>query len=69
MPVESFQVHERSVESDFLLIHLKHLLRSRLDLRVVLMSATLDANKISSYFNRCPIVNIPGKSFPVEVAR
>lgn len=60
-------MHERSVESDFLLIHLKHLLRSRTNLRVVLMSATLDAAKISSYFNGCPVINIPGKSFPVEV--
>lgn len=36
-------------------------------LRVVLMSATLDAEKISAYFDGCPILQIPGRTFPVEV--
>ena len=62
------QVHERSVQSDFLLIVLRNLLcEGRRDLKVILMSATMDADKFSSYFHRCPVVNIPGRTFPVEV--
>ncbi|KAK3593313.1 hypothetical protein CHS0354_031372 [Potamilus streckersoni] len=61
------EVHERSVQSDFLLIVLKRLLAQRLDLRVILMSATLDAEKFSKFFNNCPIISIPGRTYPVEV--
>lgn len=43
------EVHERSIESDFLLIVLKKLLARRKDLKVVLMSATVDAEKFSKY--------------------
>ncbi|XP_071942254.1 ATP-dependent RNA helicase dhx29-like [Antedon mediterranea] len=61
------EVHERSVQSDFLLIHLKKLLRTRSDFKVLLMSATVDSSKISAYFGHCPVVNIPGRTFPVQV--
>lgn len=61
------EVHERSIESDFLLIILKSLLEVRPDLKVVLMSATLDAERISNYFGGCPTVNVPGRTFPVDV--
>ena len=56
-----------SIESDFLLIILKTLLTSRPDLRVVLMSATLDAEKFSTYLGGAPIFNIPGRTYPVKV--
>jgi len=56
------------VESDFLLIYLQRLCQRRTDLHVILMSATLDAHKFSQYFTGCPIVNIPGQSFPVDVS-
>lgn len=62
-------MHERSVQSDFLLIILRQLLQSRPDLKVILMSATLDAEKFSSYFQRCPVISIPGRTFPVEVSK
>lgn len=62
-----FQVHERSVQSDFLLILLQTILPLRPDLKVILMSATLDSDKFSAYFNHCPVVNIPGRTFPVKV--
>lgn len=39
----------------------------RSDLRLVLMSATVDCDKFSNYFNRCPVITIPGRTFPVEV--
>ncbi|EMD41750.1 hypothetical protein CERSUDRAFT_110326 [Gelatoporia subvermispora B] len=61
------EVHERSIESDFLLIVLKSLLQERPDLRVVLMSATVDAEKISKYFGGTPVLHVPGRTFPVDV--
>ncbi|KAF5375077.1 hypothetical protein D9758_000153 [Tetrapyrgos nigripes] len=61
------QVHERSIESDFLLIVLKSLLEQRPDLKVILMSATVDAMKISQYFGDCPTLHVPGRTFPVDV--
>jgi len=60
-------VHERSVQSDFLLIILQQVMKVRPDLKVILMSATLDADKFSSYFRHCPVLSIPGRTFPVEV--
>ncbi|CAG9856904.1 unnamed protein product [Phyllotreta striolata] len=60
------EVHERSEESDFLLLILKELLQIRTDLKVILMSATVNASLFSEYFGDIPIVNIPGRTFPVE---
>ncbi|XP_023954179.1 putative ATP-dependent RNA helicase DHX57 [Bicyclus anynana] len=60
------EVHERSEESDFLLLILKDLLKVRKDLNVVLMSATLNAELFSSYYNEVPVIEIPGRTFPVE---
>ncbi|PIL32118.1 hypothetical protein GSI_06824 [Ganoderma sinense ZZ0214-1] len=61
------EVHERTIESDFLLIVLKSLLVQRPDLKIVLMSATLEAEKISNYFGGCPVLSVPGRTFPVDV--
>ncbi|KAG6888975.1 hypothetical protein C0995_004614 [Termitomyces sp. Mi166 len=61
------EVHERTIESDFLLIVLKSLLTQRSDLRVILMSATVDAEKISEFFDNCPTLHVPGRTFPVDV--
>lgn len=61
------EVHERSVQSDFLLTILKDVVMKRSDLQLILMSATVDCHKFSSYFNRCPVITIPGRTFPVEV--
>ena len=60
------EVHERSEESDFLLMILRDTLKRRPDLRVVLMSATVNADLFSSYFNNCPVLEIPGRTFPVQ---
>ncbi|XP_076320056.1 ATP-dependent RNA helicase DHX30-like [Tachypleus tridentatus] len=54
------EVHERDVQTDFLLILLKGLLKSNPELRVILMSASLNADLFSKYFDNCPIVNVPG---------
>ncbi|OAX44745.1 P-loop containing nucleoside triphosphate hydrolase protein [Rhizopogon vinicolor AM-OR11-026] len=61
------EVHERSIESDFLLIVLKSLLSQRSDLKIILMSATMDADKLSNYFGGCPTLHVPGRTFPVDV--
>ncbi|RYO78491.1 hypothetical protein DL766_002438 [Monosporascus sp. MC13-8B] len=61
------EVHERSIDSDFLLIVLKKLLLRRKDLKVVLMSATVDTEKFSKYLGGAPILNVPGRTFPVQV--
>lgn len=60
------EVHERSEESDFILLILKELLQKRSDLKVVLMSATLNAKLFSDYFNDAPVLEIPGRTFPVQ---
>lgn len=60
------EVHERSEESDFLLLILKELLAKRKDLRVILMSATVNAALFSNYFGSAPVLEIPGRTFPVE---
>lgn len=61
------EVHERSIDSDFLLIVLKKLLTKRKDLKVVLMSATVDAERFSNYFGGAKVLNVPGRTFPVNV--
>ncbi|XP_022087054.1 ATP-dependent RNA helicase DHX29-like isoform X2 [Acanthaster planci] len=61
------EVHERSVQSDFLMVIVKSLLQLRRDLRVILMSATMESAKLSAYFQHCPVVSIPGRTFPVRV--
>ncbi|XP_045695817.1 ATP-dependent RNA helicase DHX29 isoform X2 [Phyllostomus hastatus] len=61
------EVHERSVQSDFLLVILKEILQKRSDLHLVLMSATVDSDKFSTYFTHCPVLRISGRSYPVEV--
>lgn len=60
------EVHERSIESDFLLIVLRKLLKRRSDLKVVLMSATVNAERFSFYLGGAPIMNVPGRTFPVD---
>ncbi|KAK4642785.1 hypothetical protein QC761_400630 [Podospora bellae-mahoneyi] len=62
------EVHERSIDSDFLLIVLKKLLIRRKDLKVVLMSATVDAERFSKYLSGAPVLTVPGRTFPVSVA-
>ena len=64
--LSTFLVHERSLEIDFLLILLKLLVTSRRDLKVILMSASVNAGLFSEYFNRSKIITIPGFLFPVK---
>lgn len=60
------EIHERGMNEDFLLIVLKDLLPRRRDLRLILMSATLNAELFSTYFGGAPTIHIPGFTFPVR---
>eukprot|EP00794_Sanderia_malayensis_P015883 gene15883-17483_t len=60
------EIHERDLFSDFLLIIIKDLLPLRPDLKLVLMSATLNSEMFSQYYHCCPKINIPGFTFPVQ---
>ncbi|XP_043694999.1 DExH-box ATP-dependent RNA helicase DExH5, mitochondrial-like [Telopea speciosissima] len=60
------EIHERGMNEDFLLIVLKELLPRRPELRLILMSATLNAELFSSYFGGAPMVHIPGFTYPVR---
>lgn len=59
------EIHERGMNEDFLIIILRDLLPRRPDLRLVLMSATINAELFSKYFGEAPIMHIPGFTFPI----
>lgn len=61
------EAHERTIHTDVLFGLLKGLLKRRNDLKLICTSATLDAEKYSTYFLECPIFTIPGRTFPVEI--
>jgi ATP-dependent helicase HrpA len=61
------EAHERSLNIDFLLGYLKKLLEKRRDLKVVITSATIDAEKFSRHFNGAPVIEVSGRLYPVEV--
>ncbi|XP_022725158.1 DExH-box ATP-dependent RNA helicase DExH3-like isoform X2 [Durio zibethinus] len=60
------EIHERGMNEDFLLIVLKDLLPRRPELRLILMSATLNAELFSSYYGGAPTIHIPGFTYPVR---
>ncbi|KAM6223638.1 putative ATP-dependent RNA helicase DHX34 [Rhynchocyon petersi] len=61
------EVHERHLHNDFLLGVLQRLLPQRPDLKVVLMSATINISLFSNYFGGAPVVQVPGRLFPITV--
>ncbi|KAJ3150109.1 DEAH-box ATP-dependent RNA helicase prp22 [Geranomyces michiganensis] len=61
------EAHERSVETDVLFGLLRRALRLRPTLKIVVMSATLDIDKFSDFFNDAPVFSVPGRMFTVEV--
>lgn len=61
------EAHERTLNTDILLGLLKTLIRSRPELRIVISSATLKADKFSKYFNDAPVYTVPGRRFPVDI--
>ncbi|KAK1797015.1 hypothetical protein P4O66_008414 [Electrophorus voltai] len=61
------EAHERTLATDILMGVLKEVVRQRMDLKVIVMSATLDAGKFQIYFDSCPLLTIPGRTHPVEI--
>ncbi len=61
------EAHERSLNIDFILGYLKQLLPRRPDLKVVITSATIDPQRFSAHFSDAPIVEVSGRTYPVEV--
>ncbi|PIE82871.1 MAG: ATP-dependent RNA helicase HrpA [Candidatus Contendobacter odensis] len=61
------EAHERSLNIDFLLGYLKQLLPRRPDLKLIITSATIDPERFSRHFDRAPIVEVSGRSYPVEI--
>lgn len=61
------EAHERTLSTDVLMGLLKGMLKKRPSLRVVIMSATLDASKFQDYFDGAPLLSVRGRMFPVEI--
>ncbi|KAG7647760.1 Helicase C-terminal [Arabidopsis thaliana x Arabidopsis arenosa] len=62
------EAHERSLNTDILLGLVKRLVRIRAsNFKVLITSATLDGEKVSEFFSGCPVLNVPGKLYPVEI--
>ncbi|KAI6190495.1 RNA helicase [Aphelenchoides bicaudatus] len=61
------EAHERTLSTDILMGLLKEVVKNRPDIKIVVMSATLDAGKFQQYFDDCPLMSVPGRTFPVEI--
>ena len=61
------EAHERSLNIDFILGYLKNLLPKRPDLKVIITSATIDPERFSKHFDDAPIIEVSGRTFPVDV--
>jgi ATP-dependent helicase HrpA len=61
------EAHERSLNIDFLLGYLKQLLPKRHDLKIIVTSATIDPKRLSLHFSNAPIIEVSGRTYPVEV--
>ncbi|KAG1657328.1 putative ATP-dependent RNA helicase DHX34 [Nymphon striatum] len=61
------EVHERHLHGDFLLGVLKCLIQQRKDIKIVLMSATINIELFVKYFNSAPVIQVPGRLFPIEM--
>jgi len=61
------EAHERSLNIDFLLGYLKRLLPKRPELKVVITSATIDPERFSRHFDNAPVINVSGRTYPVEI--
>jgi len=61
------EAHERSLNIDFLLGYLKQLLPKRPDLKIIVTSATIDPQRFAKHFNNAPIIEVSGRTYPVEI--
>jgi len=60
------EAHERSLNIDFILGYLKQVLPKRPDLKVIITSATIDVDRFSQHFGQAPVIQVSGRTFPVE---
>ncbi len=61
------EAHERSLNIDFLMGYLKRLIEKRKDLKIIITSATIDPDRFAKHFNDAPVINVSGRTYPVEV--
>jgi len=61
------EAHERSLNIDFLLGYLKWLIQRRSDLKLIITSATIDPQRFATHFNNAPIIEVSGRTYPVEI--
>lgn len=61
------EAHERSLNIDFLLGYLKQILPKRPDLKLIITSATIDLQRFSAHFNDAPVIEVSGRTYPVEI--
>lgn len=61
------EFHERSIHADVAIALAKQAWRARADLRIAVMSATLDSRAASAFFDDCPVIEVPGRLYPLEV--
>jgi ATP-dependent RNA helicase HrpA len=61
------EAHERSLNIDFLLGYLKQLIKKRRDLKIIITSATIDPQRFSRHFDGAPVIEVSGRTFPVEI--
>ena len=62
------EAHERSLNIDFLLGYIKRILPKRRDLKIIITSATIDLDAFSRHFSNAPVIEVSGRTYPVEVA-
>jgi ATP-dependent helicase HrpA len=61
------EAHERSLNIDFLLGYLKRIIQKRPDLKVIITSATIDLQRFSEHFDKAPVIEVSGRTFPVDM--
>jgi ATP-dependent helicase HrpB len=61
------EFHERSIHADLAIALARQAWRARDDLRIVVMSATLDARSVAGFFDGCPVVDVPGRTHPIQI--
>ncbi len=61
------EFHERSVHADLAIALARQAWRARDDLRLVVMSATLDTGPVSAFLDNCPVIDVPGRTYPIEI--
>jgi ATP-dependent helicase HrpB len=62
------EFHERSIHADLAIALARQAWRARTDLRIVVMSATLDVSAVSAFLGDCPVIAVPGRVYPIDIA-